>query len=157
MNLKQLFGAVPVALLVLANSAAKAGETINEEAAFACVIDKSSESEPEKGLKLSQYVFRCVVIPDDPAMPKYTEDCAAQYEYRPDGSWKADGACTDTYKGGDKIFTTFQEGSHLKKKSYKITGGTGKYEGASGGGTYTDEFLTDTLTGGRTKGKMVLP
>ena len=157
MDLKQLVIVVPAALIIVGNGASTAGETINEEAAFAFVIDKSSESEPEKGHKLSQYVFRCVVIPDDPAMPKYTEECIGNYEYRPDGSWKADGACTDTYKSGDKVFVTFQEGSHLKEKSYKISGGTGKYEGASGGGTYTDEFLTDTLTGGRTKGKMVLP
>lgn len=157
MILKQLFGAVPIALLVFGNSAAGAGETINEDAAFACVVDKSSKSEPEKGHKLAQYTFRCVVIPDDPTMPKYIEDCTGKYEYMPDGSWKADGACTDTYKGGDKVFLTFQEGSHLKEKSYKITGGTGKYKGASGGGTYTDEFLTDTLTGGRTKGKILLP
>jgi hypothetical protein len=36
-------------------------------------------------------------------------------------------------------------------------GGTGKYEGASGGGTYTLEELTDTLMGGRYKGTVELP
>ena len=40
---------------------------------------------------------------------------------------------------------------------YKNTGGTGKYEGASGGGTYTMEELTDTLLGGRFKGTIELP
>ena len=37
---------------------------------------------------------------------------------------------------------------------YKITGGTGKYEGASGGGTYDLEELTDTLLGGTYKGQL---
>jgi hypothetical protein len=37
------------------------------------------------------------------------------------------------------------------------TGGTGKYEGAGGGGTYTLEQLTDTLLGGKYKGTIELP
>ena len=70
---------------------------------------------------------------------------------------KGGGTCTNTYKGGDKISLTWEEGSHLKEYSYKNTGGTGKYEGASGGGTYTLEELTDTLLGGKYKGKIELP
>ena len=40
---------------------------------------------------------------------------------------------------------------------YKNTGGIGKYEGASGGGTYSLEELTDTLLGGRYKQTIELP
>ena len=47
------------------------------------------------------------------------------------------------------------ETQHEEPKPY--TGGTGKYEGASGGGTYMYESLTDTLTGGTYQGKLVLP
>lgn len=43
------------------------------------------------------------------------------------------------------------------RNTWKYTGGTGKYEGASGGGTYFYESLTDTLAGGTYKGKLVLP
>jgi hypothetical protein len=75
----------------------------------------------------------------------------------PDKSWKGAGTCTTPYKGGDKINESWEEGSHLKEYSYKWTGGTGKYEGASGGGTYTLEELTDTLMGGRYKGAVELP
>jgi hypothetical protein len=75
----------------------------------------------------------------------------------PDGTWKGAGTCTTKYKGGDKINENWEEGSHLKEYSYKWTDGTGKYEGASGGGTYTLEELTDTLMGGRYKGKVELP
>ena len=116
------------------------------------------EKEPDKGHKLVDYAGRCVTIPDDPAAtPMATDDCVGNYEYMPDGSWHGSGTCTHNLKGGDKIHETWEEGSQLKEYPYKITGGTGKYEGASGGGTYIYENLTDTLSGGRYKGQLVLP
>jgi hypothetical protein len=157
MNLRYLFVAVPAALLVLGNGSANAGQTINEAGALACVTDKWDVKEPEKGHKLVDYAGRCVDIPDDPAAGKFTEDCVGKYEYMPDESWKASGTCTRTHKDGDKTSVTWEEGSNLKDNPYKITDGTGKYKGASGGGTYTLEELTDTLEGGRYKGAMQLP
>jgi hypothetical protein len=131
--------------------------TINDVGAIACRNDKWDEKEVEKGHKLVDYAGRCVNIPDDPAAPKYTEECVGKYEYMPDESWKGSGTCTDTYKGGDKVSESWEEGSHLKEYAYKVTGGTGKYQGASGGGTYTNEELTDTLLGDRYKGQIILP
>lgn len=55
------------------------------------------------------------------------------------------------------MYESWEEGSHLKEYMYKYTGGIGKFEGASGGGTYMYEGLTDTLFGGRYKGKLELP
>jgi hypothetical protein len=100
---------------------------------------------------------RCVCIPDNPTAPKYTEECAGKYEFMPDETWKGSGTCTNTYQGGGTTSITWEEGSHLKEYPYKYTGGTGKYEDAIGSGTYTNENLTDTLTGGRYKGQLVLP
>ena len=157
MILKQLFGAVPVALLVLGNGAAKAGQTINEAGAFACVSDKWDVKEPEKGHKLVDSAGRCVLVPDDPAAPKYAEDCVGKYEYMPDGSWKGSGTCIHTYKNGDKLHEAWEEGSQLKAYPYKLSDGTGKHQGASGGGTYIYENVTDTLSGGRYKGTIELP
>jgi hypothetical protein len=145
MNLKHLFVAVPATLFILGNGAANAGQTINDAGAIACVNDKWDEKEVEKGHKLVDYAGRCVNIPDDAAAPKHTEECVGKYEYMPDKSWKASGTCTDTYKGGDTVSVSWEEGSHLKEYTYKNTGGTGKYKGASGGGTYLYENLTDTL------------
>ena len=54
-----------------------------------------------------------------------------------------------------RYLESWEEGSHLKEYTYKITGGTGKYQGASGGGTYLYENLTDTLAGGRFNGQIV--
>jgi hypothetical protein len=159
MHLKHLFIAAPAALLILGSgTAANAGQTINDVGAIACVNDKWDVKEPEKGHKLIDYAGRCVTIPDDPAAPKKTLECKGPYEYMPDGSWKGSGSCTLTVKGGkDTLTESWEEGSHLKEYPYKFTGGTGKYEGASGGGTYTMEELTDTLLGGRYKGTIELP
>ena len=141
------FGATP----------ASAGQAIEEAGTISCVVDKWDEKEVEKGHKFADAVSRCVLIPDDAAMPKATEECAGKYEYMPDGSWKASGTCKDTYKGGDTMTLSWEEGSHLKEYTYKKTGGTGKYQGVKGGGTYLYEALTDTLFGGRYKGKIELP
>jgi hypothetical protein len=46
---------------------------------------------------------------------KSTGDCVGKYEYMPDESWKGDGTCTYTYKGGDKVNLSWEEGSHLKE------------------------------------------
>src|SRR6185312_9519939 len=86
MNLKHLFIVVPAALCILGNWTANAGQIINEAGALACVTDKWDEKEVEKGHKIVDYAARCVIIPDDPAAPKYTEDCIGKYEYMPDGS-----------------------------------------------------------------------
>jgi len=45
---------------------------------------------------------------------------------------------------------------HLER-ALVVTGGTGKFADASGGGTYIYENLTDTLSGGTYKGTIVLP
>ena len=158
MNIMHLFLAVPAALLILSNNgAANAGQTTNEVAAMACVNDKWDEKEVEKGHKLVDFAGRCINVPDDPAAPKSAGDCVGQYEYMPDESWKGSGTCSYTFKGGDKLNDSWEEGSHLKEYTYKYTGGTGKYEGASGGGTYMYENITDTLAGGRFKGQLILP
>jgi hypothetical protein len=157
MCIKQLAAAVPATLLILAPSVANAGQTIKDVGAIACVNDKWDVKEPEKGHKLVDYAGRCVNVPDDAAAPKSTADCAGKYEYMPDGSWKGSGTCTYIYKGGDTLKDSWEEGSHLKEYTYKNTGGTGKYQKASGGGTYTLEELTDTLLGGKYKGTIELP
>jgi hypothetical protein len=70
---------------------------------------------------------------------------------------RAAGPVLNIYKGGDTLKDSWEEGSHLKEYTYKNTGGTGKYQKASGGGTYTLEELTDTLLGGKYKGTIELP
>lgn len=152
--LKSLMLSVPV--VALASSMALAGQAIDVAATMACVNDKWTETEPEKGHKFAEYAGRCVVIPNDSNEKTYVEDCAGNYEFMSDGSWKGGGTCSVDLKAGDTISLTWEEGSHLKDYTYAYTGGTGKYKGAKGGGTYKTEELTTTLYGGRKKGSLEL-
>ena len=70
-------------------------------------------------------------FPTIPLLPKFVSDCVGKYEYMPDESWKASGTCTDNI-GKDKRYESWEEGSQMKEYPYKITGGTGKYEGVTG-------------------------
>lgn len=156
-NVKRLRVAAPAIVLALGCSVANAGNTIEEAGVLVCVSDKWDEKEPEKGHKLVDYAGRCVKVPDDSAAAKVTEECAGQYEYMPDESWRASGTCTATFKGGHTITIAWEEGSQLTENTYKATGGTGKFKGVGGGGTYKYDQLTDTLFGGRYNSKWELP
>ena len=147
---------LPAAIFGLGGGVANAGASIKDTGAMACVTDKWDVKEPEKGHKLVDAAMRCVLVPDDPAEPTISQDCAGNYEYMPDESWKGSGTCTDNYPEG-KISLTWEEGSHLKEYTYTKTSGTGKYQGVKGGGTYMYQNLTDTLSGGRYKGTIELP
>jgi hypothetical protein len=158
MNLRQLIVVVPAAVFVFGNGAAIAGNTVEGAGAVACVNDKWDVNEPEKGHKLIVYAGRCVFIPNDAAAEKATQDCAGNFEYMPDGSYKASGTCTHTFKSGDKRFHKWEEGTHIKERGrFTITGGTGKLDGVRGSGTYALDELTDSLQGGTYTEKVELP
>ena len=137
--------------------AATAGNSIDEAGVIVCVNDKWEEKEQKPGHKVVDYAGRCVKVPDNAATPKVTEDCTGQYEYLPDGVWSGSGSCTAKYNSNDTISVTWAESSQLKEWTYTATGGTGKYKGIVGGGTYRYDNLTDTLAGGRYKSKWKLP
>jgi hypothetical protein len=154
---KALLAAMPALSLALGAYVALAGETIDEAGTITCVTDKWDEKEVAKGHKVAEAVQRCVLIPDDPTAEKIVEDCKGSYEYLPDGTWKGSGTCVDKFNDGGTVSVSWEEGSHLKDYTYKKTGGSGKYKGVTGGGTYMYENITDTLAGGRYQGTLVLP
>jgi hypothetical protein len=156
-TLKRLLVAVPATIFAFGCGVANAGKTIEEAGVIVCVNDKWDEKELEKGHKLVDYAGRCVKVPDDSAAAKTTEACEGKYEYLPDGSWKAKGTCTASQNKDDTITATWEEGSHLTANPYKATGGTGKFKGIGGGGTYKYDQLSDTLFGGRYSSKWELP
>jgi hypothetical protein len=130
--------------------------------ALALVVDKWNVSEPEKGHKLVEYAGRGLGIPDDRTEPPAVGSYLGNYEFKPDGSWNGAGIGTETFKGEGTTYYTWEEGSDLTENTYKYTGGTGIYEGVSGGGTYTvytytDEIGPGTLQGCRYKDKIVFP
>jgi hypothetical protein len=157
MNCRLLSALAAAAFLIGNATSASAGNAADEAGVIVCASDKWDEKEVEKGHKLVDSACRCALVPDNAAADKVAEACSGKYEYMPDGTWKASGTCTDTHPGGDKAFLNWEEGSQLKQYTYKYTGGTGKFQGAAGEGTYKYDGLTDTLFAGRFKGKMVLP
>lgn len=148
---------VPAFLIFGSEGAALGGSIVREKGAIVCVNAKWEEKEVEKGHKFVDYAGPCVIVPDDVSLPKKVEDCVGIYEFMPDGSWRSGGSCSTDFKNGDKLFLTWEEGSHLKEYVYTYTGGEGKYKGAQGGGTYKTDELTTTLYGGRKTGKLELP
>jgi hypothetical protein len=156
-NFHRLLVAIPATILVLGCGTANAGTTIEEAGVIVCVSDKWDEKEQAKGHKVVTYAGRCVKVPDDGTAAKTNEECSGQYEYLPDGSWKANGTCLAKQGKDDTISVTWEEGSDLKQNPYKATGGTGKFKGIGGGGTYKYDQLTDTLFGGRYKSTWELP
>lgn len=156
-TLKRLLLAIPATVLALGVTAAHAGSMVEEAGTIVCVSDKWDEKEPAKGHKLVDYAGRCVKVPSDATAAKWTEACEGKYEYLPDGTWKANGTCAATQQGGDAITITWEEGSALTENTYKATGGTGKFKGVGGGGTYKYDQLSETLFGGRYNSHWLLP
>ena len=157
MSLKHLFVAVPAAFFILGNGAANAGQTMNEVGAIACVNDKWDESEPDKGHKLVDSLvdaYSSPTIPPHRSPRRIAWGSTSTCQIR---AGRATGPALTPLKVETRPNHSWEEGSHLKEYTYKNTGGTGKYEGASGGGTYMYEGLTDTLFGGTYKGQLVLP
>lgn len=152
MKFEGIFIAALAALCAFGQGAAAA----DSEGDNACVVDKWDEKTQDNGGKLVDYTGRCIIIPDDKT-PPVAEPCAGVYKYEQDGSWKGTGTCTLIYKGGDTILTTWEEGSSRKEGVYTITGGTGKYKGAKGGGSYTYVDLAEKIQAGRIKGEIIMP
>lgn len=157
-KLMAMSAAIAAALLLGAAEAANAGERIEESGheAFATIV--WDELELDEGHSFAWWRGEGVGFDDDPTSPAYlnTGDCAATYEFMPDDTYKASGFCTYTDRDGDKWFVKWWEGSDMEEGRYEYTGGTGKYAGVTGGGTYTGEELTDTLSTFTYEGVMVL-
>ena len=131
--------------------------------AEALVIDKWDRKAGEKGHTLVEYAGRGLSFPDDSTEPPSEGSYVGTYKLNPDGSWTGAGTGTEFFKGGDTTTYNWKEGSDLKAYTYEYTGGTGKYAGARGGGTYgLDEgvsrgYTPGTLQRRKYNDQMVLP
>ena len=94
---------IAAALLVVSQGSANAGQSFEESGVLVCVTDKWDETEPEKGHKMVDAAMRCGVVPDDPALEKYAQDCTGKYEYMPDGSWKSAGPARTASRAETKV------------------------------------------------------
>ena len=130
---------------------------------LALVVDKWDKKEVE-GHTLVEYAGRGLSFPDDYTEPWAEGSYVGTFKFMPDGkTWTGSGTGTETFKGEGTTTYTWKESSDPSiKNTYKYTGGTGKYEGASGSGTYTLyeytlEIVPGTLQGCIYKDEIVLP
>jgi hypothetical protein len=109
-----------------------------EEAGRNVAVRDNQVSELEEGHIVVLINTKGVIMPDDPSHPFNMApiDCMGIVEELPDGTYKGNGYCTNTDPEGDKVFSTWSESSAAESQ-YELTGGTGKFEGARGEGTYT--------------------
>ena len=157
MNLKQLFVAVPAALFVIGNGVAIAGQTVGVAGTIACVTDKRDEKEPEQGTQARR---RCAAMRRHPRRCRLTEvRSRLRRQVRVHArtrAGRAPGPALATLKGGTGYTIPGRKVRTSKNTRTNIPVAL-KVRGASGGGTYMYESLTDTLTGGTYKGQLVLP
>jgi hypothetical protein len=81
-----------------------------------------------------------VSIAEGPTNPLHHTlvDCVGMVEELPDKTFRAEGYCTNTDKDGDKIFNRWSETTaSAGQGSYELVGGTDKFVGAKGAGTWT--------------------
>ena len=139
MKFKQLFVALTAAIFILAVG----GKRGRDHKGYGCYGLRERQVGREGARERTQAGRRCDALRPRSrrsAEPTISQDCLGNYEYMPDASWKGTGTCTDNYPEG-KISLSWEEGSHLKECTYTKTGGTGKYQGVKGGGTYMYQNL----------------
>jgi hypothetical protein len=111
-----------------------------EEAGTDFAVRDNQVSELEKGHIVVLVKTKGVTIMDDPSHPlnMTAPDCTGIFEEFPDGKFKGNGYCAAADQDGHKLFSAWSESSETDPENrYQIAGGTGKFEGAKGEGTYT--------------------
>jgi hypothetical protein len=125
------------ALMIGTTALGNAQQIIEENGVDSFVFDNRT-LELEDGHSITLSYGRGVEVAADPSMPTHLSaiDCAGMVEAFPTKTYKASGYCTLTAPGGSKLFQRWQEGTEMPEGQYETFGGTGKFEGAKGKGTY---------------------
>jgi len=138
-----------VASTALCLGQATAGDTVSMESAQYYIQDHAGMIEMEDGHSIIFARWYGTQVNEDASsvMHHAKLDCAGMIDARPDGSWDANGYCMHTDRDGDQWVGKWRNGSAMEAAVYEIYNGvTGKYVGASGGGTAK---CTDLVTGSR--------
>ena len=125
-------------LLIFSADLAWAQQKI-EEAGRTFAVRDNQVSELEEGHIIVLVNTKGVIMTDDPSHPFNMApiDCTGIFEEFSDGKYKGNGYCTNTDPEGHKLISSWSESSDTAESRYEVTGGTGKFEGARGEGTYT--------------------
>jgi hypothetical protein len=129
---------VVVVMLVSTAGLADAQQMTKEEGVDSFVFE-GRVLELDEGHSITLSFGQGVEVAADPSMPTHMSaiDCAGIIENFPDKTYKGNGYCTLTAADGSKLFQRWQEGTDMAEGRYETFGGTGKFEGAKGEGTYT--------------------
>ena len=141
------FFAVAAALISLLSGAATAGEKIEESGREAFSTQVWELLELGEGHSVALWRGQGVAYSDNPSSPLHlaTIDCAGTFEFMPDGKTEDSGHCTYTTRDGDKLFDKWWQSPGMETARYEWIGGTGRWAGAKGGGTYRVTQLSDSL------------
>ena len=133
-----LMGAVALMTVSLVG-AAGAGERVSMVSEQYYIADHADAITMEDGHTIILARWYGTQVSADPtsAMHQAKVDCTGLVDLRPDG-WDANGYCMHTDRDGDQWVGKWSNGSSMKEGVYKVYHGTsGKYVGATGGGTNT--------------------
>ena len=157
MKVEQLLLSGALALVLVA-PAATASQSIDQSGTevFTTEVWKNIELGKDRSSAIWQGLG--AVEADDPEMPLHraTANCVGIYEFGPGDRSTAQGRCAYTLQDGEKIFLEWGHDQENPQPHYRWTGGTGRYQGASGGGTYALEQLDNGLSVGTFNGTLKL-
>ena len=144
---------------MLAAGAANAGDRITENGHEALVTDLWETLELGEGHSVALWRGRGIAYSDNPDSPMHLAvlDCAGSFEFMADGKSRDSGHCSYTTRDGDKLFDSWWRAPDMEVSRYEWIGGTGKWAGISGGGTYSVTQLSDSLLSIDYSGVLDLP
>ena len=147
------------ALATLLAGAASAGERLEQSGREAFSTDVWEMLELGEGHAVALWRGHGIAYSDSPESPLHlaTIDCAGAFEFMPDGTQRDRGHCTYTTRDGDKLFDRWWRSPDMEAARYEWIGGTGRWAGATGGGTYSVTQLDDRLLSVSYSGTLVLP
>ncbi len=128
---------------------ANAGETVSMKSGQYYIQDHAGSFEMGEGHTIIFARWYGTQVNQDAgsAMHHARLDCTGMIDARPDG-WDANGYCMHTDRDGDQWVGKWRNGSSMDSGAYEVFRGvSGKYVGASGGGTVTS--CTDLVAGPR--------
>lgn len=152
-----------ICLLACATSAAGAAERISVSGPIHFIADHAAVVSLEKGHSIILARLNGIATHQDPSAPwHHTKvDCTGLVDARADGSWEASGYCMHTDRDGHQWVGKWRNGSAMNGQFvFEVSSGvSGKYSGATGGGTGTCTELSPGLRGASVcvnKGELVI-
>ncbi len=138
---------VAAAILLGSVGTTVAGETISAsgDSTAVFVVDVL---QLEEGHQLILYRGKYVFIAQDTSTPNHLAvgDCYASVDAQGELE-SVQGYCAFTDRGGDRYFVRFERGTGEEDGRWSVIAGTGKWDGATGGGTYVSETISPPPNG----------